>query len=85
MNIKNLLLAIKNQPLREWFITGNAWGIFSINSHKNQHTGKEKVCYPTKISADKAAASLNKKNGENSLVGYKCAFCDGWHIGHQRK
>lgn len=85
MNIKNLFLAIKHQSFNEWFITKNAWGIFSINSHKNQHTGKGKVCYPTKESADKAANSLNKKNGESSLVSYKCAFCDGWHIGHSRK
>lgn len=82
MNIKNLFLAIKNQPLREWFITRNAFGIFSINSHVNQHTGKEKVSYPTKASADKAATSLNRKKGTNTVVSYKCAFCDGWHIGN---
>ena len=85
MNVKNLVLAIRNQSFKEWFITGNAWGIFSINSHKNQHTGKMKVSYSSKESADKAANSLNKKNNENSLVSYKCAFCDGWHIGHQSK
>jgi hypothetical protein len=32
---------------RNFFITRNAWGAFSINSHINQHTGKEKVTYNT--------------------------------------
>ena len=30
---------------RNFFITRNAWGAFSINSHINQHNGKEKGMY----------------------------------------
>ena len=25
---------------KNFFITGNAWGAFSVNSHINQHTGR---------------------------------------------
>jgi hypothetical protein len=85
MKLKNLFLAIKHQPLKEWVVTRNAWGIFSINSHRNQHTGKDKVAYPTKESADRAANAMNKKNGTDTLVSYKCAHCDGWHIGNNRR
>ena len=84
MKFRNLFLAIKNQPLREWFVTRNAFGIFSKNSHQNKSTGKVKVAYPTKESADRAANSLNMKNGKCTLVSYKCVYCDGWHIGNNR-
>lgn len=85
MRIKNLIAAIKYQPLKEWFVTGNAWGIFSKNSHVSQRSGEEKICFPTESSALKAAVSLNRKNGTESMVCYKCVFCDGWHIGNERK
>ena len=34
-----------------FFVTRNAWGAFSLNSHINQHTGKPKVMYNTVKSA----------------------------------
>ena len=88
ISIKNLIPALKSQlPLkrafRNFFITGNAWGLFSINSHINQSTGKEKVAYGSKDSAMRAAQSVSKKYNTHFSV-YKCAYCDGWHIGKNR-
>lgn len=81
-------MALKGQgPLkrafRNFFITGNAWGLFSINSHQRADSGKPKVMYNTKISAQKAAESMMKKQGKYFSV-YKCAFCDGYHLGKNR-
>ena len=86
--MKNLIPALKSQlplkrALRNFFITGNAWGLFSINSHINQTSGKEKVAYGSKDSAMRAAQSMSKKHGVHFLV-YKCAYCDGWHIGKNK-
>ena len=66
--MKNLIPALKSQlplkrALRNFFITGNAWGLFSINSHINQTSGKEKVVYGSKDSAMRAAQSMSKKHG----------------------
>lgn len=88
ISIKNLIPALKSQlPLKRafknFFITGNAWGLFSINSHISQSTGKEKVAYGSKDSATRAAQSMSKKIGVHFSV-YKCAYCDGWHIGKNR-
>ena len=41
--------------IRNFFITRNAWGAFSINSHINQHTGQPKVTYNTVETARKSA------------------------------
>lgn len=68
---------------RNFFITRNAWGAFSINSHINQHTEKEKVCYNTVEGAKKAADSMSKKRNAHFSY-YKCLFCDGYHIGKNR-
>ena len=78
ISIKNLIPALKSQlPLkrafRNFFITGNAWGLFSINSHVNQTTGKEKVSYGSKESAMRAAQAMSKKNGVHFST-YKCAY-----------
>ena len=88
IQFKNLIPALKSQlPLkrafRNFFITGNAWGLFSINSHINQSTGKEKVAYGSQASAMKAAQKMGEKLGVHFSV-YKCAYCDGWHIGKNR-
>ena len=88
ISIKNLIPALKSQlPLkrafRNFFITGNAWGLFSVNSHINQTSGKEKVAYGSKDSAMRAAQSMSKKHGVHFSV-YKCAYCNGWHIGKNR-
>ena len=88
IQLRNLLPALKSQlPLkrafRNFFITGNAWGLFSKNSHTNQSTGKDKIAYGSKQSAMKAALKMEQKIGVHFSV-YKCAFCDGWHIGKNR-
>jgi len=88
IKFKNLILGLKGQlPLkrafRNFFITGNAWGMFSISSHRRQDTGKDKVMYNTLESAQKAATSLSKKHSKHFSV-YKCIFCDGYHLGKNR-
>lgn len=84
MTIKNLLLALHDQlPLKRFiknfFITGNSWGMFSKYSHIKKD-GKLKQSYPTKIRAVNAANSMKRKYDESYSV-YKCLYCDGFHIG----
>jgi len=88
MKLRNLILGIREQgpfkrAFRNFFITGNAWGLFHINSHIRQDNGQLKVMYNTKESAFKAAESLKKKRGVHFSV-YKCLFCDGYHLGKNR-
>lgn len=68
---------------RNFFITRNAWGAFSINSHINQHTGQPKVTYNTVKTAKNSAEAMSKKTGAHFSY-YKCLFCDGYHIGKNR-
>lgn len=84
----NLIRALKYQlPLsRMWHnfvVTRNAWGMFHINSHIAQGSSKPKVMYNTLNTAEKAAASMQKKYG-GQFRPYKCIFCDGFHIGKNR-
>lgn len=88
MKIKNLLLVIKDQlPIRRlvknFLVTRNAWGLFHINSHISQGSGKPKVTYNTKATALKAAEAMSKKNGKHFST-YKCLHCSGFHIGKNR-
>lgn len=69
---------------RNFFITRNAWGAFSINSHINQHTGKPKQMYNTVETAKKCAEKMGEKRGVHFSY-YKCLFCDGYHIGKNRE
>lgn len=85
MKIKNLLLSIIDQVNREGafrniFVTHNALGIFSIHSHISSRSNKPKVEYSSKEAAQKSAQAMSQKLGVHFSV-YKCAFCDGWHIG----
>ena len=85
MKIKNLFLAIYDQLTRKgaWrniFVTHNAFGIFSRYSHIARGSGKPKMSYPTKAVALKAAKAMSEKHGVHFSV-YKCAWCDGWHVG----
>lgn len=85
---KNLILGLKNQlPLKRafknFFITRNAWGMFSLNSHINQSTKEPKIAYSSKESAQKSALKMEKKTGKHFSV-YKCIFCDGYHIGKNK-
>lgn len=89
MKLKNLWLAIKDQmPLtrffRNFFITRNAWGLFHKNSHISQSTGKPKVVYNTKPTAQKAAINMMTKY-EAKFASYKCLHCDGYHIGKTKR
>jgi hypothetical protein len=86
---KNLILAIIDQgppkrAFRNFFITGNAWGLFHRNSHIRFDTQKPKVVYNTKETALKSAEAMEKKKGVHFSV-YKCAFCDGYHMGRNRE
>lgn len=87
---KNFWIWLKDQLERKtwfknFFITGNAWGAFSINSHISQRSGNLKVMYNSKESALKAAESMSKKkNNEVHFSAYKCLYCDGYHIGKNR-
>lgn len=88
MRMKNLYLALKDQgPFKRAFVnfivTGNAWGLFHINSHKRQDTEKLKQMYITRESALRSALSMEKKINKHFSV-YKCAFCDGYHLGKNR-
>lgn len=95
IKFRNFWIWIKDQFqrktwFRNFFITGNAWGAFSINSHINQHTGEPKQTYNHKESALKAAESMSikqsKKYGTDvHFSAYKCLFCDGYHIGKNRE
>ena len=85
MKIKNLFLTVYDQLTREgaWrniFVTHNAFGIFSRYSHTARGSGKPKMSYPTKTVALKAAKAMGEKHGVHFSV-YKCAWCDGWHVG----
>lgn len=85
MSIRNLVLAVLNQltrpdVFRNIFVTHNAFGIFSIYSHISRRTGKPKVAYQSKCAALSAADAMHRKYGAHYSV-YKCAWCDGWHIG----
>ncbi len=86
MKIKNLYLALKEQlpfkrAMRNFFVTGNAWGMFSEHSHIVKEGNK--VMYNTKAGALKAAEWMERKRGVHFST-YKCIFCDGYHIGRNR-
>ena len=85
VKLKNIIQAIREQgpfkrAFRNFCITGNAWGLFHLNSHMRRDTGKLKVMYNTKKSALKAAESMKRKQGKHFSV-YKCIYCDGYHLG----
>lgn len=85
MKNMNFYLAVCDQLTRKgaWrniFVTHNAFGIFSRYSHVARRSGKPKMSYPTKAVAMKAAEAMSKKHGVHFSV-YKCAWCDGWHVG----
>ena len=82
---RNFKIWIKDQFrrktwFRNFFITRNAWGGFSVCSHINQNTGQPKVTYNHLESAKKSAEAMSKKTGKHFSF-YKCLFCDGYHIG----
>lgn len=85
MSIKNLILAVFNQltrpnAFRNIFVTRNAFGIFSVYSHVSRRIGMPKVAYLSMHDALSAADLMCCKYGAHYSV-YKCAWCNGWHIG----
>ena len=88
IKFRNLKIWLTDQIKRKrfitnFFITRNAWGAFSINSHIRQSTGEAKITYNTVEGAKKAAESMSKKYGKHFSY-YKCLFCDGYHVGKNR-
>ena len=64
---KNFKIWFKDQIkrktwFRNFFITRNAWGAFSINSHINQHTGVPKQTYNHLETALKSAEKMGQKH-----------------------
>ncbi len=85
--IKAILFQLKKKgAFKNIFITHNAFGILNLASHQNTHCneGKPKVMYPTIESATKAAEKMGKKNNCHFSI-YKCAFCEGYHIGRNKE
>lgn len=87
MKLKNLWLGLLDQAIKRFvynfFVTGNARGLFYKYSHLTK-SGKPKVTYNTKATAIKAAGNMSKKKGVH-FSSYKCIFCDGYHIGRNKK
>ena len=87
MKFRNLFLALKYQlPLsrafRNFFITRNARGMFSKNSHTKNDVPK--ISYSSLQKAEKACKAMERKFPESKFRPYKCIFCDGFHIGKNR-
>ncbi len=85
MKIKNFIYAVCEQLFRHnaWsniFITHDSFGIFSKYSHISRRSNRPKVSFSSRVDAQKAADTMGKKYGVHFSV-YKCAWCDGWHIG----
>jgi len=88
MKLKNIYLAFKDQLpikrfIKNFLLSGKGWGLFHKNSHISFRSGKPKVMYNRKITAEKAANSMSKKRGVY-FSNYKCIYCDGYHIGKNR-
>lgn len=86
---RNFLIWFKDQVKRKrflynMFISRNACGAFSINSHINQTTGRPKQTYNHLETAKKVADKMSEKYGKHFSY-YKCLYCDGYHIGKNRE
>lgn len=84
IRLRYILPALKEQLplkrlLRNFFITRNAWGMFSVYSHYNKK-GKEKVGYNTLETAKKSADAMKRKYGFH-YSSYKCIRCGKFHLG----
>lgn len=67
---------------RNYFITGNGWGLFSKYAHYNK-AGKEKIGYNTLKTALKSADVMGTKYKAHFSV-YKCVRCGKYHLGKNR-
>lgn len=73
IKIRNFWIWFKDQVKRRrvfinFFVTRNAWGAFSINSHINQHNGKEKVMYADTVFFGFKRISLQKICSVNGFL-----------------
>jgi hypothetical protein len=80
--MRNLVLAIRDQPLSEWR-NGNALGIFSRRSHWRIPNQRAKRGFPTKNEAQASAEALSRQF-PGDFAAYKCAFCPYYHVGKNR-
>lgn len=67
---------------KNYFITGNGWGLFSKYAHYNK-SGKEKVGYNSLKTAKKSAEVMETKYGGHFSV-YRCVRCGKFHLGKNR-
>ena len=87
IKLKYLVSGLRNQLpikrlIRNFFITGNGWGLFSKYSHYTKK-GSEKVGYNTLKSANKSAQAMQRKYNYYYSV-YKCLRCGKYHLGRNR-
>lgn len=87
IQLKYVLPALKEQLplkrlLRNFFITGNAWGMFSKSSHYTKK-GAPKVGYNTLKTAKKSADAMQRKRGFYYST-YRCIRCGKFHLGRNR-
>lgn len=87
MTFKNIIWALWEQgpPKRfffNFFISRNAWGLFSKRSHLTA-TGDPKVMYNTRKTAIKSAKAMSKRYDKH-FSAYKCMRCDGYHLGKNK-
>jgi hypothetical protein len=87
VKIRNIILALKDQGPFTRFCRnlwkGHLFGLMSKRSHFRDN-GNAKVMYNTKVTAQKAADSMMKKQGKY-FSNYKCLWCDGYHLGKNRE
>lgn len=88
--VKNIILVLKDQmPLRRlfvnFFVTGNARGLFYKSSHIAKYNGEPKIGYSSSDKAWKAALKMKVKNPSKNFSAYKCLWCDKYHIGGKLK
>lgn len=84
MKFLQLLKAIKFQitsedAFEQIFIKKNAWGILHKHSHFTKD-GKPKQKYNREQTALEASEKMQTKYSQ-VFKHYKCAFCEGYHIG----
>lgn len=79
----NFLEAIGYQGPRNFLPGGNGWGIFSRRSHLKVN-GMPKVTYYDAGSAGAASRAMARKHKGAVFEGYKCIWCDGYHVGKNR-
>ena len=86
---KQVILAIlceirHGNVIKDFFIEKHMLGIFRPSSHIQHNSGEPKVKYGHYATAEKAAQRMSEKYGK-TFNPYKCAYCDGYHIGKPKR